>query len=74
MDVKLRLCADYWLLPGKQDWAPEPLLCHPWKGDSNIDFGVGAILQKAKGYVVSSTGLGPEDPTSLLAGKAEAQR
>ena len=59
---------------GSRTGLSEPLLCHPWKGDSNIDFGVGAILQKAKGYEVSSTGLGPEDPTSLSAGKAEAQR
>lgn len=59
---------------GSRTGLSEPLLSHPWEGDRNIDFGVGATLQKAKGYEVSSTGLGPEDSTSLSAGKAEAQR
>lgn len=34
---------------GSRTGLSEPLLSHPWKGDRNIDFGVGATLQKAKG-------------------------
>lgn len=59
---------------GSRTGLSEPLLSHPWKGDRNIDFGVGATLQKAKGNEVSSTGLGQRTQLAFQQGRQRLTR